>query len=736
MRIGLLGATGFVGSAIRRAAEHDGHEVVVVSSPRLTSASRTPTALAEESQTALSEHPLHELDDCEAVINAAGAASPGSELDDDLLGANALLPALVTRAMARVPGRRLVHISSAAVHGSASTLDEASPVEPTSPYGTSKLLGETAARLCAAQSVDLVVYRPTSVHGAGRALTRSLAGFSRSRFASVARPGNLPTPQVLVENVASTAIFLADATTSRPPETVLHPWEGVTTGALLQGLSGGAAPRKVPATTARALVGVAKRVGRVRPSVLAHARRLEMLWFGQSQTPGWLDRHGPVQARSWQDAYVELAEIGDGRQSSTVPRRTGILSQWYDPEPGPAAIPGVLARGLVARGHDVKVLTGYPNYPSGHLYPGYDNRRVLTETLEGVGVRRVPLYASHDASALRRLLNYVSFALSSLRGLRYLRDCEVVWVYNSPPTVVLPMAFLRLVMRKPLVLHVMDLWPDSFFASGFAPSGVPGRLAHGAASWVCQLSYRLSTEVVYISPSVGQVLEERGVPRAKLTYAPVWTDERVFVPRERPTSTGFPVPDDHRVVLYAGAIGGAQALDVLVEAMADLQDLPLTCLIAGDGTARADLEDRVSALGLRNVHLLGTVAKSDIGSLMALGDLHVISLRSTPLGNVSFPSKLQATMASARPILAIASGDLARVVEDSGAGFVTKPGDRAALADRLREVAVTSHESLRSMGDLARDYYEREFASGAGIDRVGRLLERASETRPQKWTSS
>ena len=208
--------------------------------------------------------------------------------------------------MRRVPGRRFIHISSAAVHGSAPTLDESADVVPCTPYGMSKHLGELAAQLCASESIALVVYRPTSVHGSRRALTRSLAAFSRSRLSSVARPGDRPSPQVLVENVASTAVFLA-ATPQTPPAVVLHPWEGVTTAALLHGLSEGAPPRQIPVSVARSLVAVAQLAGRLRPSTLATARRLDMLWFGQRQVPGWLDSHGPHPTKSWDDAYPELA---------------------------------------------------------------------------------------------------------------------------------------------------------------------------------------------------------------------------------------------------------------------------------------------------------------------------------------------------------------------------------------------------------------------------------------------
>src|SRR5687767_10677407 len=132
--------------------------------------------------------------------------------------------------------------------------------------------------------------------------------------------------------------------------------------------------------------------------------------------------------------------------------RIGILSQWYDPEPGPASVPGVVARGLRDAGHEVVVLTGFPNYPSGRLADGYRQQLHLVEHLDGIEVHRVPLYPSHDRSGVRRAANYASFALSAaVAALPVLGRVDAVWIYNSPITVGLPAAVLRLVGRMPAV---------------------------------------------------------------------------------------------------------------------------------------------------------------------------------------------------------------------------------------------------------------------------------------------
>src|SRR5690606_8986531 len=93
--------------------------------------------------------------------------------------------------------------------------------------------------------------------------------------------------------------------------------------------------------------------------------------------------------------------------------KIAFVTQWYDPEVGSAAIPGAIVRALIARGHEVEVVTGFPNYPAGKLYDGYRVRPYLREVIRGVTVHRVPLYPNHDEFALKRVLNFLSFMVSA-----------------------------------------------------------------------------------------------------------------------------------------------------------------------------------------------------------------------------------------------------------------------------------------------------------------------------------
>lgn len=297
-KVALLGATGFVGSAVGGALRARGAIVTDIGAPRLGTDARTLAQLEAELGSPQVEAETSRLRELlaghDVVVNAAGvAAATGG--GDHLFGANALLPAVV--AAAAPVDARVVHVSSAAVQGRTKVLDETDRVEPFSPYSSSKALGEQAVRSVRA---DAVVYRPTSVQGAGRPVTQQLTRILRSPIASVAS-GVRPTPQILVQNVGEAVAFLA-LTDEQPPAMVLHPWEGVTTRELYE-LLGGRRPLVVPAPLAAALVAVGFLVGRVSGKVAGLVRRVEMLWFGQQQAESWLDGRwsAPAGRAAWQE---------------------------------------------------------------------------------------------------------------------------------------------------------------------------------------------------------------------------------------------------------------------------------------------------------------------------------------------------------------------------------------------------------------------------------------------------
>lgn len=405
--------------------------------------------------------------------------------------------------------------------------------------------------------------------------------------------------------------------------------------------------------------------------------------------------------------------------------RIGMLTQFFDPEPGPAALPGVLAREFVSRGHSVRVLTGFPNYPLGSLMDGYRLRLRHDEVLDGVHVRRVPLYPNHGTSGARRLANYASFGLSSSIGsLGFLKNADAIWVNCSPITLAWPMWALR-TLRAPMVSHVLDVWPDSFYATGFGARLEGGALGGALSSWTSSM-YRVSDQIAYISPSVGDLLVERGVNRDKLRYVPMWADEASFHPAQG-SRASFGIPQDAFVMTYAGALGDAQGLDTLIDACRLVEDPRFLCLIAGSGTAEEDLRRR--AAGLDNVRFLGRVPPEKMSALLGCSDVGYISLRPHRLSRYSLPSKTQALLASGVPLLVAADGDVVRVTQDSGAGLIARHDDPASIASVIRTFVRMDDVDRAAMGAAGRRYYEGEFSARSGAGRVEQMLISAMERR-------
>lgn len=412
--------------------------------------------------------------------------------------------------------------------------------------------------------------------------------------------------------------------------------------------------------------------------------------------------------------------------------RVGFVTQWFPPEP--AGIPAGIADGLAARGHDVDVVTGFPNYPTGRLTPGYRVRPYQREQRgERVVVHRAPLVPGHDTSAVRRALTYSSFALGAASVLPRVPRPDVWLTYSSPVTATLPALLSRAVdgarahRRVPHAQIIQDLWPDSVTGSGFISSPRAAALAEATIGAYCHACYRDSAAIGVISPSMRAILRERGVPDHVVHDTPNWVDAPVqpdlATGRARRAELGLP---SGRLFLYAGNLGELQALPALVDAFSGVPDAQLVLL--GGGVARDRLAAEVDGRALENVHLLPPCPPERVGAYLAAADVLVVSLADTPLLRATMPSKVQSSLAAGRPILAHAAGDVAEVVRRSGAGLTAAPGDLPAVHAAVRELTSATDEQLSAYGAAGRRSFDDHFSPAAGLDALERLLAAAVAT--------
>lgn len=436
---------------------------------------------------------------------------------------------------------------------------------------------------------------------------------------------------------------------------------------------------------------------------------------------------------AWVDG-CRLVVIGMPRDRRSWPdlMRFGLLTQWYDPEPGPAALPGVLARGLRDRGHDVSVLTGFPNYPTGKLHTGYRQRRNYAEIEDGITVHRAPLFVSHDGNPLRRISNYISFGASAAsQAGKFFDGLDAVWVNYSPITVAVPLWIGQCQYHTPAVIEVGDLWPDTVFASGMLPENILTTGVSKFADWWCDRLYSSGEKVVYISPGVGEVLRSRGVAEAKLRYAPKWADENVFDAsgNQEKSRSSLGISAEARVLLYAGALGEAQGLQTLIEACDAVDDPNFTCVIAGSGIAEQKLREIAESSDKQNVRFIGRISQEGMTDLVAAANFCYIGLQPHPLSPITMPSKTQAILASGKPILAAAEGDVARLVADNGLGLTADPSNPATIAIAIDRICAMRPREIEALGDRARQFYHHNFSVDLGVSRIESLLTDAASTR-------
>lgn len=401
-----------------------------------------------------------------------------------------------------------------------------------------------------------------------------------------------------------------------------------------------------------------------------------------------------------------------------------MLTQWFDPEP---TFKGLLfAKELAKRGHEVEVLTGFPNYPGGKIYDGYSVKLFQREVMDGIPVLRVPLYPSHDNNAIKRILNYTSFALSaSLIGCFLVKRPDVIYVYHPPATIGLPGLFLHLLHRAPFVYDIQDLWPDTLKASGM--------LGNSVALWMvekwCRFVYSQAAKIVVLSPGFREMLIRRGVPEHKIEVIYNWCEDNKIQTTGRSETLARDLGMAGRFnVVFAGTMGKTQALDAVLEAARLLRDnLPkIQFVFVGGGVDVDRLKEKTIEQGLINVRFLPRQPPSEIGDILNLGDVLLVHLGGDPLFRITIPSKTQAYMAAGRPILMGVKGNAAGLVVKAKSGLTCTPEDPQNIADAVKKFYNMSREELDLMGHNGKMFYEQEFSLRIGARRFEETFQSVS----------
>lgn len=398
--------------------------------------------------------------------------------------------------------------------------------------------------------------------------------------------------------------------------------------------------------------------------------------------------------------------------------RVLLLTQWFEPEPTFKGLD--FARELVRLGFEVEVVTGFPNYPGGKVYPGYKLKMLQREVIDGVQVTRVPLYPSHDQGVIGRVLNYVSFAAASLcYGLFGAKRPDVIYAYHPPLTVGISAALIRLFRRVPVVYDIQDMWPDTLRATGMFSNEKALQIVSRVCDWV----YRRVDQLVVLSPGFKRLLVERGVPADKIEVIYNWCSEDSLAAPQGNVPAAFPGPDKFRI-LFAGNMGKAQALDAVLQAAELLQQQApnLTFVFLGGGVEVRRLQQRATDDSLFNVTFLPPVPMAEVGNYLNAADVLLVHLKKDPLFTITIPSKSQAYMAVGKPILMAVDGDAADLVLDSGCGRIAESENPQAIADAALYLMQIGSEERNAMAINSRRFYQEKLSLGVGAGRFGQIF--------------
>jgi glycosyltransferase involved in cell wall biosynthesis len=375
----------------------------------------------------------------------------------------------------------------------------------------------------------------------------------------------------------------------------------------------------------------------------------------------------------------------------------------------PAARVSQLARLWAADGHDVTVLTGFPNHPTGIIPPEYRGRPYLRrERNAGVQVVRAPIYAAPNKGRIRRSLNYVSYAASASAVGSWLPRPDVV-IGTSPQFLTAVAGFwIARLKRVPFVFEVRDLWPRSIVEVGAMDANSPVVKALEQAELFL---YRHSDRIVSVTDSFVDEIGARGINRAKISVVKNGVDLSLFTPGPRDNEVRRKLGLEGRfVAMYVGTHGMAHGLATILDAAALVRDNPrYRFVLVGEGADKEALVQRAQREHLDNVIFVGQQPHAAIPDYVRAADATVVLLRDKGLFKTVIPSKIFEFMGAARPIVIGVDGEARRLVEDSGGGLFVPPESAEQLVQALQKIAADP-TAADEMGSRGREFVERNFS--------------------------
>lgn len=402
-----------------------------------------------------------------------------------------------------------------------------------------------------------------------------------------------------------------------------------------------------------------------------------------------------------------------------------FIRQYFPPERGAQRYIYDLAEAMGSRGHDVTVLTGLPNYPLGVPYEGFGRYRPDIRTENGMKVVRVPLLMASDRQPLRRILGFVSFAISALPWGLLLPEPDVI-LTHAPPVTVAPLGTVVAKLREiPLVMVLHDVVPKTHFDIRGIGDTTLARFTQRLFSRL----YERADQIVVTHETQLQEMVELGTAADRIEVLTHGIDVARFAERAKLTVPfSLPRQDGRAVLLYTGSVGQHNYLESTIRAFADpaVRDLPVDVVIVGDGELAPLCERVIAEHSIDNVTMLPSIPSDWVPAVLSQADALLLSIK--PCCDV-YGSKFYEYLAAGRPLIANNSRSLARLIHEIGNGWAFDSAEPRTLELALKQFLAMSPEDRQRCGRLGQEYARTHFDAAARWQRWEDMLVEISRRR-------
>jgi len=391
-----------------------------------------------------------------------------------------------------------------------------------------------------------------------------------------------------------------------------------------------------------------------------------------------------------------------------------FVSQYFPPEVcAPANRTYEHAKQWIDVGHNVTVITGFPNHPDGIVHEGYRGEFLRRETIDGIDVVRTWLYAAPNAGFVGRVANYLTFAASAvLSGALFTTKPDIVAATSPQFFVGLSGLALSRWFDVPHVLEIRDLWPESAIELGAISDPVTITVLETLET----MMYRGADRTVIVSESFRDHISGRGIPSDDIELIPNGISPDFLDDRRDVDVSAKHDLDAEFLVGYVGTHGMAHGLDKVLDAAERLADQNVDFLFVGDGARKDDLVAEAERRELDNVDFVGLQPRETIPSFYEACDICLVPLRDKDVFKTVLPSKMFEIMALGRPMIVSVGGEAQRVVEREDAGVCVEPENVEEMIEAIRDLK-ESPEKREKLGEKAKEYVWEEFSRPALADK-------------------